>query len=1246
MKYKIQVIISLIFLLALPSFCFGKPDWQKVFTAPGRVSVIFFYDRYLGFVCIGSPGGNMSMTAIFRTTDGGTSWEKARMPSGSGCGINELIMVDRNNGWALGNSDLGNVLKTTDGGQSWNVVSKSGYAGSLGNSIRQTSQGLIVSDFASGNILLSADGGTTFRTIYHAPQPDWGLGLDFVDSLHGAAVTSFRSSNNWSYTSDGGLTWKPSNYRMESWSIRGMKGTPFFFAAPEGYSNTDNYLTDIMRSDDYGQNWHKLTTLSFRATSDVEIALEALYLQSGYVGCDHCTFPDGRGIFRSTDSGATWKGLGGPECWADTRFAAIPTCNGVMIVCADRYNNIYRGYDSTVVSVNKINAPFHTIVVPPKPIAITPCHTQFLEGSITIDECYRLIIQNETIEGKDSSLFSLLYSKYPLTLFGKKDSIIIPLTTIPDSGSYEAYLHITGYYDIGEGKTIPFDTLLPLKVSVSPAPPELIATPAVVTFRPISSCQNDHDMPLQLSNAGCDTLTIIAGPGEIAAPFFLDSLPLPFSLAPGASVIIPCHFYPDSAREYSGEAIFTARANDRIRELSVPLLGKRAQDIPNIKILPAQLSFGSTHVCDSAQVRHITIVNSGCDTVTITSLSQSSVSAFWLDSLSLPIVLPPDSSIDLAASFHPTFSGVYSMSLSVTASRGSNSVTASALLNATALPSPINLIAGSDSLLLPLRSTCEQALDSSISYTNSGCDTVIISSGPVLAPGGFSFEPVSYPVILAPGNTFSFRFHFHPTLSGPYSWTPEFIAERFAARAAIDVTITASAIEGVGILRSSIASIPFASLSICSGPDSEKFYLSNPGCDSLVITDLGLQGESSFSFSTSTLPFFLAPGDSITSTVYITARSIGLQSSAVVIKAHSIHGSRMEYDLAIPLSATITRGSRYLSVSADTINFGKRSICTNPDTIVTIQNSGCDTLIVFGAAISSKAFMLGSIPFPLILPPSSSITLPVLTAIDTSDNRLSSDALLNWSTNSDLTAPPILLHREYGYPQARSLGIHSTISTGSPGDTVTYQIFAEQAEGLQTIDLDITYDTDLLQWISAIGSNTIALSEGHLTITGHPTIVSENGMVATLLFSVFLSKQDSCSIAVSNPHINTATPQYETCTEVATPEISQCVFLSSVGCGGKTISSQLRKSPAISIKSIYPNPAVSAFTIILESPVSTAGTISLTDSYGRIVYMKEREFIAGTEHITIDCSPLPSGLYTLSLSSSMGSAINRIVIQR
>ena len=60
--------------------------------------------------------------------------------------------------------------------------------------------------------------------------------MDFVDSIHGAAATTFRANNVWAYTSDGGLTWHPSNYGTESWTIRAVKGTKIFFAIPEGLS--------------------------------------------------------------------------------------------------------------------------------------------------------------------------------------------------------------------------------------------------------------------------------------------------------------------------------------------------------------------------------------------------------------------------------------------------------------------------------------------------------------------------------------------------------------------------------------------------------------------------------------------------------------------------------------------------------------------------------------------------------------------------------------------------------------------------------------------------------------------------------------------------------------------------------------------------------------------------------------------------------------------------------------------------
>ncbi len=310
--------------------------WQRLATFDGYISFVKFLNDSIGFVGLGlSPGATLQQPPIqlYHTTDGGKTWKVVVTPSGYSGEIADIQMVDSVNGWlamtVYGGQGNRALWRTTDAGLTWNETSLVGS----GTSVGFTPNAMVVTDlFNQGHV--STDGGKTFSNAF-LPSTNCAA---FVDDLHGA-VSDYRG-DNWLYTSDGGLSWHPSNMTIEAWTVYPVKGTPDLYAAPEGPSTGSYYLTEtghVFESTDYGVHWSAVANFPFIFTGCLAgISDEWLVCQVHSSDTANDTVNHG-GFYYSTDKGITWTGIGGPSALGDTRFSVIQGCSGVTIFGFDHF---------------------------------------------------------------------------------------------------------------------------------------------------------------------------------------------------------------------------------------------------------------------------------------------------------------------------------------------------------------------------------------------------------------------------------------------------------------------------------------------------------------------------------------------------------------------------------------------------------------------------------------------------------------------------------------------------------------------------------------------------------------------------------------------------------------------------------------------------------------------------------------------------------------------------------------------
>jgi len=209
------------------------------------ISGIEAVSENLAFINI-NPG-SQSTTNIYRTTDGGVSWNIV-FTQNPGF-INSIHMFDETNGIAVGDPSPagGNwtILKTTDGGTTWARIATE--PPSIGTEIGSNLEGLSVIGshfwFSSqdGRVYHSTDNGTTWN-YYPIPITGFMPRMHFNDTLNG--LMNVFGTNQLIRTTDGGVTW----------TFKDMLGNT---GGITGYDNT--FLVSagnhIVKSADYGDNW-------------------------------------------------------------------------------------------------------------------------------------------------------------------------------------------------------------------------------------------------------------------------------------------------------------------------------------------------------------------------------------------------------------------------------------------------------------------------------------------------------------------------------------------------------------------------------------------------------------------------------------------------------------------------------------------------------------------------------------------------------------------------------------------------------------------------------------------------------------------------------------------------------------------------------------------------------------------------------------------------------------------------------
>jgi len=202
-----------------------------------EITNVYFYDKDNGFV-IGNTG------ELFKTSDGGKSWDTLNLPSGG----YEIECFDKNTCLMRSSN---NVYKTIDGGENW--LSTNHPTVNKIRSIEINSSGkAIFAEYKSNstNIYTSSDYGDNWTYGGELSISSYSMNFSLMDN--GNIISIKPYTNDINVSSDNGNSWDTQSISLEEGKyLYSMDDNGKYVVA--ACTTSSNLI--LVCSDDYGQSW-------------------------------------------------------------------------------------------------------------------------------------------------------------------------------------------------------------------------------------------------------------------------------------------------------------------------------------------------------------------------------------------------------------------------------------------------------------------------------------------------------------------------------------------------------------------------------------------------------------------------------------------------------------------------------------------------------------------------------------------------------------------------------------------------------------------------------------------------------------------------------------------------------------------------------------------------------------------------------------------------------------------------------
>jgi hypothetical protein len=408
-------------------------------------------------------------------------------------------------------------------------------------------------------------------------------------------------------------------------------------------------------------------------------------------------------------------------------------------------------------------------------------------------------------------------------------------------------------------------------------PGQLTVAPTSISFNNVK-VGNNQSQPATMTNSGGSSLTVntvtASGTG-----FSVSGLSLPLTLGANQSQAFTVIFAPRTAGTSKGNlAIANSGSTNTV---DVPLSGGSQTD-GALTANPLSLNFGSVLV-GSNQTLSETLTNSGGSSLTVTQATPTGT-GFSVSGLSLPLTLGAGQSQTFSVTFAPSATGGSSGNLAIDSSStptinialSGNGLAAGALT-----PSPSSLGFGN------VQVGNKQQLSETL--TNSGGSNVNISQA-TISGTGFSMNGLNPPLVLTPGQRFTFTITFTPPSPGNYSGSVSVVSDASNQNLAIPLAGTGTPVPK-GQLSVSPTSIDFGNVTV--GTQATRTGTLNASVAAVTVSS-GIVKGAAFSLSGLSFPVTIPAGQQVQFSVTFTPSANGAASGSITFTSDASNSPTIE----------------------------------------------------------------------------------------------------------------------------------------------------------------------------------------------------------------------------------------------------------------------------------------------------------------------------------------------------------------
>ncbi len=336
------------------------------------------------------------------------------------------------------------------------------------------------------------------------------------------------------------------------------------------------------------------------------------------------------------------------------------------------------------------------------------------------------------------------------------------------------------------------------------------------------------------------------------------------------------------------------------------------------------MDFGTHSICGGDSSRLLTIVNTGCAPMTVTSLISSN-SAFTFLSTFQPFILDAGSSRKFLIRFKPSSLGVTNGTINVVTQTANDSLSVFGF----GIEGPRNI----ELLQQQITSSTCDSTDATFILRNTSCSDVLLDSLSASLP--FSLLDDTRKITIPIDSFVTFNVRFKTGTSGIFKREIRMYSTIASARYDSVLYITGSAVSGAASVTLSTNSLDFGNVSTCAFKEL-KLIVTNSGCGDLTVNTNTIDvPNADFSFRRNFSGTVLQ-GNSDTIIIRLSPQSTGAHNTILHINTSA--GVR-----DVTLTGIGTNDPGILTLSASSIP--QILTCNDTTLSVTLTNTTCDSII-------------------------------------------------------------------------------------------------------------------------------------------------------------------------------------------------------------------------------------------------------------------------------------------------------------